>query len=89
MRLIFIFVLQLIGTFGVVGLGVWGLAHPVSLQRFLNENFAFLPAVGPKSIVTSTLIRVAGIGLILLGSVHLRSFRDEIVVFLGFGSNSR
>jgi len=89
MRLISIFVLQLIGSLGVVGLGVWGVAHPVNLQRFLNDNFALLPAVERRSIVTSTLIRVAGIGLILLGSIHLRSFRDEIAAFFGFGPFSR
>jgi len=83
MRLIGILLLQLTGSVGVFGVGVWGVVHPVSLQRFLNENFAFLPAVGPKSIVISTLIRLAGIGLILLGSIHLQNFRSEIGAFLG------
>ena len=89
MRLLFILVLQGIGSFGLVGLGLWGLAHPVSLQSFLNENFALLPAVGPKSTVTATLIRVGGIGLILLGSVLVRSFRDELITLFGFGLISK
>jgi hypothetical protein len=79
MRLLTVLILQIVGSFGVLGLGVWAITRPKHFQGFLNDNFALLPTVKPRSFVTSMLIRAAGSGLILLGCTHLLNLRHELV----------
>jgi hypothetical protein len=81
MRFFTVLMLQIVGSFGVLGIGVWAITRPKHFQGFLNENFALLPAVKPRSFVTSMLIRAAGSGLILLGCTDLLSLRHELVSF--------
>lgn len=89
MRLLGVLFLQLTGSLGAIGVGLWGLTYPASLQKFLNENFALLPDARRASIVTSTLIRAAGIGIVLLGSMLMRNVMNELAAFGGFGVGGR
>lgn len=72
-------VLQMAVSIGVAALGVWALSRPKHLQAFINLNFALLPAVRPSSPFTTTLIRMAGICLILYGYMLASNFKEEIV----------
>jgi hypothetical protein len=76
-RGIFIFVLQFVVSIGITSIGVWAVLRPKHLQAFINENFALLPAVRPGSFIAPTLIRTAGLGLILYGYMLVLNYKDE------------
>jgi hypothetical protein len=78
-RGIFVFVLQLVVSVGITSIGIWAVLRPKHLQAFINENFALLPTVRPKSFIAPTLIRTAGLGVILYGYMLALNYKDEIV----------
>jgi hypothetical protein len=74
----FILALQLAISLCITTVGVWAVTRPRHLQAFINENFALLPEVQPKSLFVSILIRAAGCGLIVYGYTLILNYRAEI-----------
>jgi hypothetical protein len=73
------FFIQLLAGFGVTALGLWALIAPKRLQGFIKDNYDLLPAVKPRSPITTTLIRGAGFGLVFYGGSLLSNYREEMV----------
>src|SRR5262245_59992940 len=78
-RGLFILVLQLGVSIGVAGIGAWAVLLPQHLQNFINLNFALLPACRPGSFITPTLIRAAGVCLMLYSYMLALNFKDELL----------
>jgi hypothetical protein len=81
----FPFILQLGGSIGVIAIGIWAVAQPKHLQGFLNENYGLLPAVRSRSttittVITTAVIRMAGLGLILYGYTLLSNYKAEMIL---------
>ncbi len=73
------FLIQLLAGFGVAALGLWALVWPKRLQGFIKDNYDLLPAVKPRSPITTTLIRGAGFGLLFYGASLLSNYKEEMV----------
>jgi hypothetical protein len=73
------FLIQLFAGFGVAALGTWALVRPKLLQAFLKENYDLLPAVKPYSPITTSAIRVVGIGLVFYGVTLLSNYKEEMI----------
>jgi hypothetical protein len=78
-RGILVLVVQLSVSMGVTALGVWALLWPTRLQRFVNANYALLPAPSEWWRPTPTLLRLVGVFLIWYGYTLAAAYRDELL----------
>ena len=77
-RGLFIFLIQLVASIGISAIGIWAVALPKHLQRFISQNFALLPAVRSGSTIATMSIRIAGIALIFYGFALGSGFKYEL-----------
>ena len=78
-RGILVLVLQLFESMGVTALGFWALLWPKRLQRFVNTNYALLPAVSERWRPTPILLRLMGVFLIWYGYTLSAAYREELL----------
>jgi hypothetical protein len=83
-RGLFVFVIQLFAILGVTGIGLWALARPRHLQRFINSNFALLPEDDDKGRVTPIMLRLIGVFALWYGYVLIDGLHRELAT-LGIG----
>jgi hypothetical protein len=83
-RGLFVFAVQIFVSLGVTGIGLWALARPRHLQRFINSNFALLPEVKDTVQVTSILLRLIGVFALWYGGTLIDGLHHELVA-LGLG----
>ena len=83
-RGLFVFVIQLFASLGVTGIGLWAVARPRHLQRFINSNFALLPEVSGSGQVTPIMLRLIGVFALWYGCVLIDGLHRELAA-LGFG----
>jgi hypothetical protein len=83
-RGLFVLVVQIFATLGVTGIGLWALARPRHLQRFINSNFALLPEVKETPQVTSIFLRLLGVFALWYGCTLIEGLHPELAAF-GFG----
>jgi hypothetical protein len=80
-RGLFVLVVQIFASLGVTGIGLWALARPRSLQRFINANFALLPEVKDTDEVTSIILRLIGVFALWYGYTLLDGLHHELIAF--------
>ncbi|MFI4865671.1 MAG: hypothetical protein ACHQDB_01065 [Steroidobacterales bacterium] len=83
-RGLFVFVIQLFACLGVTGIGVWAVAMPRHLQRFIHSNFALLPGVKDTAALTPVLLRLLGAFALWYGYLLYDGLREELAG-LGLG----
>lgn len=81
-RGLFILVLQVFVCIGVTALGLWAVTRPKSLQRFINSNYALLPAAKDGWQVTPIFLWFCGVFLLWYGYTLAGEFHGELW-FLG------
>jgi hypothetical protein len=83
-RGLFVFFIQMFVCLGVTGIGVWALARPRHLQRFVHSNFALLPSVNDAARITPVVLRLVGAFALWYGYLLFGGLRQELSS-LGFG----
>jgi hypothetical protein len=83
-RGLFVLVVQVFACLGVAGIGLWALARPRHLQRFINSNFALLPEVKDTTQVTPLILRLIGAFALWYACMLIDGLHSELAA-LGFG----
>jgi hypothetical protein len=83
-RGLFILVVQIVVSLGVTAIGLWALARPRHLQRFINSNFALLPEVKDTIQLTPIILRLIGVFALWYGGMLIDGLHRELAA-LGFG----
>jgi hypothetical protein len=83
-RGLFVVVVQIFASLGVTAFGLWGLARPRHLQRFIHANFALLPEDKGTMQITPFILRLIGAFALWYGGTLIEGLHHELVAF-GFG----
>jgi hypothetical protein len=83
-RGLFVLVIQIFVSLGVTAIGLWALARPRHLQRFVHANFALLPEVKGTMQITPLILRLIGVFALWYGATLIEGLHRELVAF-GFG----
>jgi hypothetical protein len=83
-RGLFVLVVQMFAGLGVTAIGLWALARPRHLQRFVHANFALLPEAKTTLQLTPLILRLIGVFALWYGATLLEGLHRELVAF-GFG----
>jgi hypothetical protein len=78
-RGLFVLVVQLFAGLGVTAIGLWALARPRHLQRFVHANFALLPDVKQAAQVTPIVLRLIGVFALWYGCTLIEGLHQELV----------
>jgi hypothetical protein len=78
-RGLFVLVVQIFASLGVTAIGLWALARPGHLQRFIHANFALLPEVKGTMQFTPVILRLIGVFALWYGATLIEGLHQELV----------
>ena len=78
-RGLFVLAVQIFASLGVTAIGLWALARPRHLQRFVHANFALLPEVKQTVQVTPIVLRLIGVFALWYGCTLIEGLHQELV----------
>jgi hypothetical protein len=78
-RGLFVLVVQVFAGLGVSGIGLWALARPRHLQRFIHANFALLPEVKGGVQFTPVILRLIGVFAVWYGCTLIEGLHQELL----------
>ena len=78
-RGLFVLVVQVFAGLGVIGIGLWAMARPRHLQRFIHANFALLPEVKGGVQFTPVILRLIGVFAVWYGCTLIEGLHQELL----------